>query len=66
MSDVNYSIEISIDRTCEDDSCVCDARRYRASILAKRKHLLSVAEEVHFDDVNVLAEWLKEAVDAWC
>jgi hypothetical protein len=66
MSNVIHSIEITIDRNCDDRECDCDVGRYRAVILAHKKHLTSVSDEVRFHDVNVLTEWLKDAVDAWC
>lgn len=41
-------------------------RKYIASILAHRNNITTVADEAQFEDTEMLGEWVKDAVDAWC
>lgn len=60
MPMTKYSIELTA-RNDEEGN-----RKYVASILAHRYGMTTVADEVVFEDGNLLGEWLKDAVDAWC
>ena len=59
MSNTSHSIEITIDHKTDED-------RYLATVLSHKKHLMTVATQQRFDDVEAMLEYLREAVDAWC